>query len=1148
MKVIATKKIGFITVLLFAFLLVVVGCQPQQQQDKEGISDGELFGSDADTEMQLTGAATGARTGEYQRCVNNDPRQPVRNCREENNKVYFEFYDKTSKTWKPGTKEDRCKNSGTKYDYSCVSSTEIKRCEVSCAAGEICQNGQCTTPSCTPLTCSGSCDTIPDGCGGSLNCGSCPTGYSCTDNSCVPTCVPKTQCDSGFQCGTQSDGCGGTISCGSCSSGQICENNICTGGTASPGQCLRECQPGQCGFVSDNCGGYINCGWTCPTGTKCASSLNKCVTSNQCTPDNSCIGRCGTRPDGCGSRIQCSSCPEGQVCNLNNYCVSKESCVPRTSADCRPGECGRVSDGCGGIIQCSCPAGYKCEKGSYDLYRVTENEGQDYCVACSSDQPPQCTPGQCGNIPNGCGGYVFCGCPEGQACQDNACVPFSGGGECKRNCYTNECGPVPDGCGGYLRCPNCENGLQCINNLCQEYSTCNAITSCEPGQCGKIPNGCGAFFSCPIGQYYCPVGEVCTLENQCVPKEQCVPRTQCDPGECGQASDGCGGTINCGLCPSGYQCKPGYAETLHKNVCQYCAPEVCQPWQCGQTDDGCGGKLDCGSCDKGYTCGTNKICVKDNCAKKTQCLPNECGKMENGCGGFIYCGVCADGASCVNNQCLDNNDCQAGGICGTSLECGTQSDSCGGVINCDKGLCYSKVCLYNQCVAPVTVNQYNVPSSTCGNGIVDPGEECDDGSPSSDYPFDSCHNCILRSAPQAVEPHSYSLTLSNLPLAPNCVDYNRLRSVNDGENTLILWVNDKTKNQIFLTKVDAHGNRLFADKVVLESTVVSSQNSVSLGTAPTKTPQGFAFLATRSLPSTIDNALDETFLIEIDSNGNILKKVIINKGCTKDVGCEKIGHGYLLWTGSEYAAHYSLGRKFPSGSWHAGAALRFYSSEGVYLRDAFDWGCSHPISLRLAYNGVKLGADCLEESGIVWHHNAVPRTHELWKNPKPFTIRGGTGSIAPTANGFLVAVTHPQILGSDRSDVAIMNIDNNGNLGPKIWLTNTPYLDEWEAYITPFEGGYLVGWATYYPHDQYKFFTNHLIRLDVSGKPLGKPEMIEARLRHYGMDMDIYTYPNGDVGWATLNWRTLHTPDNAYWLGDPECIDTIKLVRVQASK
>ncbi|OGZ29129.1 MAG: hypothetical protein A2562_00750, partial [Candidatus Nealsonbacteria bacterium RIFOXYD1_FULL_39_11] len=64
---------------------------------------------------------------------------------------------------------------------------------------------------CTPATCLGlgkNCGTVSDGCGGSLNCGSCGTGYACTSNVCVQN-TPSPSCGDGT--------CNGTETCSMCS-------------------------------------------------------------------------------------------------------------------------------------------------------------------------------------------------------------------------------------------------------------------------------------------------------------------------------------------------------------------------------------------------------------------------------------------------------------------------------------------------------------------------------------------------------------------------------------------------------------------------------------------------------------------------------------------------------------------------------------------------------------------------------------------------------------------------------------------------------------------------------------------------------------------------------------------------------------------
>ena len=94
------------------------------------------------------------------------------------------------------------------------------------------------SPSCTPTTCAAAgatCGTVSDGCGGSLACGTCASGQSCTSNTCTAGCAPTTCAAQGKGCGGISDGCGGTLACGTCSAPATCGGggsaNVCGGGT-----------------------------------------------------------------------------------------------------------------------------------------------------------------------------------------------------------------------------------------------------------------------------------------------------------------------------------------------------------------------------------------------------------------------------------------------------------------------------------------------------------------------------------------------------------------------------------------------------------------------------------------------------------------------------------------------------------------------------------------------------------------------------------------------------------------------------------------------------------------------------------------------------------------------------------------------------
>ncbi len=70
----------------------------------------------------------------------------------------------------------------------------------------------------------------------------------CANGVCAATCQPNTCANIGFQCGDANDGCGKTINCGSCAAGKTCSNGQCIaqsggGGGGGGGGGMIEPQP-----------------------------------------------------------------------------------------------------------------------------------------------------------------------------------------------------------------------------------------------------------------------------------------------------------------------------------------------------------------------------------------------------------------------------------------------------------------------------------------------------------------------------------------------------------------------------------------------------------------------------------------------------------------------------------------------------------------------------------------------------------------------------------------------------------------------------------------------------------------------------------------------------------------------------------------
>lgn len=193
----------------------------------------------------------------------------------------------------------------------------------SCSANQVCdaESRRCV---CTPREpCrDGECGSYPDGCGGMIECEQCAAGLFCGLNRSNTTeyltcdripCMPIEKCPDGGSCGVIPDGCGGTLDCGRCN-----DPETCGGGTMGrPNFC--GCTPitcalakAECGTIPDGCGGVLDCGG-CRAPQTCGARVpNEC----DCVP-RSCseLGvSCGTASNGCGGTVGCGGCGVGRRC------------------------------------------------------------------------------------------------------------------------------------------------------------------------------------------------------------------------------------------------------------------------------------------------------------------------------------------------------------------------------------------------------------------------------------------------------------------------------------------------------------------------------------------------------------------------------------------------------------------------------------------------------------------------------------------------------------------------------------------------------------------------------------------------------------------------------------------------------------------
>ncbi len=522
---------------------------------------------------------------------------------------------------------------------------------------------------CTPIACSQlgkSCGNWGDGCGGTLNCGTCSTGQTCnTNGQCV--CTAETNpafCSRlGKNCQfTGNDNCGTsrTVNCGSCATGQTCSNGVCAS------SCTAETNTQFCSRLAKNCGSVtannncgtsrtVNCG-SCPTGQSCSNG----VCASSCTAETNTqfcsrlAKNCGsvTANNNCGTSrtVNCGSCASPQTCT-NNVC----SCTAETnSAFCsRLGKNCQFSgnDNCGTSrsVNCgTCPAGQSCFNG-----------------VCASSCTAETNSAFCSRLGKNCGtvsSYDNCGtsrtvncgiCPTGQTCQTGVCVSSctndcssSGAKRCNGQ-YSQTCANFDsDSClewGGDI---DCTNGCNSTTGQCKQQS-CNPLTCSQLGKsCGDWNNGCVGTINCGG----CSSGQTCNSNGQCILSctNDCSSSgaKRCDV----QYSQTCSNydSDSCLEWGGDAYCSNGCSSSTGQCNQQSCIP-TCSGRQCG--GDGCG--RSCGTCGGSQNCNSAGQCI-NNCYSCLQ-LGKSCGNWDNECGTNINCGTCTGGQTCNSaGQCINN--------------------------------------------------------------------------------------------------------------------------------------------------------------------------------------------------------------------------------------------------------------------------------------------------------------------------------------------------------------------------------------------------------------------------------------------------------------------------------------------------------------
>jgi hypothetical protein len=225
-----------------------------------------------------------------------------------------------------------------------------------------------------------------------------------------------------------------------------------------------------------------------------------------------------------------------------------------------------------------------------------------------------------------------------------------------------------------------------------------------------------------------------------------------------------------------------------------------------------------------------------------------------------------------------------------------------------------------------------------------------------------------------------------------------------------------------------------------------------------------------------------------------------------------IRYGRLDFTGSEWAAYYTVNRLWPDGIAHYGDQLRMFTATGEPASTRWDWGCSHSMEVRLEHNDARLGpvcsSDCYPSKGVHFDH----RTAQLYSDEMGSNCAGGYGTslggVVPMADGFWISFTATDMRASH--DVGLIHVGNDGSRGTLAWLTTDAARDS-DVHAARYGAGFVVAWSAE--------GTDRIARFDASGAMMEGP--VDLPGAALSSASDFFVLEGGDVGWIAAPGGTL---------------------------